>query len=1225
MPRRRKTETNSEAGKEGRLRAVILTAQANEWQAVCRYLTDQREEGHPQGTLYQRGTFAVHSDGWDVAVAEIGTGNNIAALETERAVSHFQPEVAFYVGSAGGLKDVQVGDVVISTKVYGYESGKVTDEVFQLRPQVGNASYGLEQRARAEARSAAWLKRLDNDARQANPRAHLGPLAAGEIVIASNATQVLDFLRNHYNDALAVEMEGRGFLDAIRANQSVSAIIIRGISNLLYGTGGEATAESRRIAAESAAAFAFEMLSKLREPKETRHASSTPRKVATVSRHAREQAEPASPVTHSSHGISIRTASVEALASIIFGDLKPIWWLGGGSAVKSGIPLSEELFHKAAKWHYCHLNGRHFNDLEVKRSDWLQTVRHEPWYNPGSLADSYPAAVSHLLQPRDNRREFFLSLLNPEVPPSNGYERLVELMALKIVMMVLTPNFDRVLPDLCRSRARVHHVDVIDNAAAWRQLSTSPRHPFIAYLYNSLDDYIDRFGNEQICPPDSVVIERLKPVLRDHPLVVIGYRGAEEAMMHHLLSALLEATDYFHNGIYWCALNYTKPDDLHLLVRELAANMRGNFQVVPIDGFDELMEKLWAVYHRRRPPQVFTDAPPPQMKVPAPTFDMQPVDADADAELEWAGMRSRMVNYCEAMDIPVPEKVSREWLTGQLVDLDLAVRGDNAQIRPTKAGYLLFGYKPHERLPAARVLLRFHGSDGRAEEVVTGNLWVQLAAITDVLAEFNRPFRLKGEKSETVYPYPPLALKEVIVNALAHRRYDIEQPAVIEIFLDRISVTNPGGLIDEVAREFAGASIVSRLQHLQQESRKIKGYRNPAIADLFYGSGDMDKEGSGLPDVLRLVSENGGKVTFDPINDNAAFQVVIWSRPEAVDQQTRTATPTVISTRYAANLLEVAEAPDAVWQAPTKYSYAKDVWAATDAPWLPPFITYGQQIHTFFDLSDRANPLREVIDVRGISRIDTTEFADEDDGRRNLVQLMNVCLYRHMQHCELLVDKRRRRAFFARTKEGVRTVAYQARLRRSTRTVVKPILSPTTQKIRYWEHQSFSFGFERFGEAWVLQILPGYVFTRDGEWNFLSGERVNSLSTRRASRDYNNKVHTDLVFWSWVLSGGVQGLFALQMGPTTEELKRIRALLRKKAGRTKNKTVRGGKKAASIINLEHPQFLLNASLPALTVHSLVEIAENDDEALSELERKEQRKIEEELAVLAEELEEQIDD
>ena len=60
-------------------------------------------------------------------------------------------------------------------------------------------------------------------------------------------------------------------------------------------------------------------------------------------------------------------------------------------------------------------------------------------------------------------------------------------------------------------------------------------------------------------------------------------------------------------------------------------------------------------------------------------------------------------------------------------------------------------------------LIGIHYSAGR----VSALLWEQFEQITQFVGTFNRPFRLKGEVSETVVPYPPLALKELIVNAFS--------------------------------------------------------------------------------------------------------------------------------------------------------------------------------------------------------------------------------------------------------------------------------------------------------------------------------------------------------------------------------------------------------------------------------------------------------------------------
>lgn len=182
--------------KDSRLRCVILTALAVELNEVCSHLKEVSEVVH-KGTVYERGIFSTDLLEWEIFGAELGAGNDSAAFELERAVSGFHPAVVMFVGVAGGIKDVRVGDVVAATKVYGYESGRA-EATFKLRPDVVRSSHNLIQRAKAVARKSDWTKRIIDADVSHTPRALTGPIAAGEKVIASTEASVYQFLRENY-------------------------------------------------------------------------------------------------------------------------------------------------------------------------------------------------------------------------------------------------------------------------------------------------------------------------------------------------------------------------------------------------------------------------------------------------------------------------------------------------------------------------------------------------------------------------------------------------------------------------------------------------------------------------------------------------------------------------------------------------------------------------------------------------------------------------------------------------------------------------------------------------------------------------------------------------------------------------------------------------------------------------------------------------------------------
>jgi hypothetical protein len=205
------------------------------------------------------------------------------------------------------------------------------------------------------------------------------------------------------------------------------------------------------------------------------------------------------------------------------GSSKPVILLGAGASLKSGIPLSADIVEIAAKWSYCQAKGLHRDDPSVKRSDWLCWLREHRWYRSNeSAADNYSDVIHNLLIPRENRRAFFLRLINPGVPASPGYGHLLNLMDQRHIETVLTTNFDRVLPHLQVQRHRPHYLETIQTPADYTKFTCAPAHPQLVYVHGSVEHYTDQNLLQEVERLDSGLVALLTPLLRDHPLIVIG-------------------------------------------------------------------------------------------------------------------------------------------------------------------------------------------------------------------------------------------------------------------------------------------------------------------------------------------------------------------------------------------------------------------------------------------------------------------------------------------------------------------------------------------------------------------------------------------------------------------------------------------------------------------------------------------------------------------------------
>ena len=127
---------------------LIVTALAVERESVRRHLSDVRvvRSGTTTGDL---GVFESDGIAVTVAVIETGAGNVHASTATSAALRDLSPETVVVIGIAGGVKDVGIGDVVASRKVYWVEQGRIEAEqteggggrdVARARPEFGPVS-----------------------------------------------------------------------------------------------------------------------------------------------------------------------------------------------------------------------------------------------------------------------------------------------------------------------------------------------------------------------------------------------------------------------------------------------------------------------------------------------------------------------------------------------------------------------------------------------------------------------------------------------------------------------------------------------------------------------------------------------------------------------------------------------------------------------------------------------------------------------------------------------------------------------------------------------------------------------------------------------------------------------------------------------------------------------------------------------------------------------------
>ena len=272
---------------------------------------------------------------------------------------------------------------------------------------------------------------------------------------------------------------------------------------------------------------------------------------------------------------------------------RPVLLLGAGASYRAGIPLARECVQRVAQAAYARREkGQDWRLAKPLPSDWRPYLQKQPWFIAGDdrLADNFPLAVEHLLFPQEFRREFMTELIKPVNGINEGYKRLANLMHRGLCHSVLTTNFDSLIVDALREKGP-HVRDIVEiNQSEGDLVRFNTYNPYqVVYLHGAVEFYRDQNLPKETERLDENLALLLRPLLKDAPLIVVGYRGFELSVVNHLLKEGAAECGNYKQGIYWCL---RRGETLHPHVEELAELISPNLSIVEINGFDELMVDL---------------------------------------------------------------------------------------------------------------------------------------------------------------------------------------------------------------------------------------------------------------------------------------------------------------------------------------------------------------------------------------------------------------------------------------------------------------------------------------------------------------------------------------------------------------------------------------------------------------------------------------------------------
>lgn len=136
-------------------------------------------------------------------------------------------------------------------------------------------------------------------------------------------------------------------------------------------------------------------------------------------------------------------------------------------------------------------------------------------------------------------------------------------------------------------------------------------------------------------------------------------------------------------------------------------------------------------------------------------------------------------------------------------------------------------------------------------------------AVDFVLSKLNLAVGTRSASTQVPVKYelPPDAVREAIVNAVAHRDYTSTGSVQVMLFADRLEIWNPGTLTSALT-----------LQKLKEPHGSFPA--NPLLAEPLYLAKYIKRMGTGTRDMIRLCNEAGLREPDFAIRDG--FVQTLW-------------------------------------------------------------------------------------------------------------------------------------------------------------------------------------------------------------------------------------------------------------------------------------------------------------------------------------------------------------